>query len=106
MPRWCDTCIQPLTESGQARPCPCYFCNDCQKATLACKMGLQYCVYDGRKKENVPTAFDPARVDDVKYLFIPTAFSRCAGCMYRIKRKYYTILETRPFDEIVEDLPF
>lgn len=105
MPRWCDTCHQPLTENGQARPCPCYFCNNCPNATLACKLGEQYCVKNS-KGENVPTPFDPARVDDVKYLFIPAPFSRCAGCIHRLKEKYYTILEIKPFEEIVEDLPF
>ena len=105
MPRWCDTCNQPLTKSGQARPCPCYFCNDCPNATLACKMGNQYCVRD-IKGENVPTLFDYERVDDIKYLFIPAPYTRCAGCIHRIKVKYYNMLEIRPFEETVEDLPF
>ena len=105
MPQWEHTCSQPLTESGQARPCPCYFCNDCPNATLACKMGEQYCVKN-YKGENIPTPFIYERAEDIKYQFIPTPFTRCAGCMYWLLIKTYNILETRPFDEIVEDLPF
>lgn len=106
---WIDACHQPfevIDGVTHVRPCPCYYCNDCPNATLDCKMGKQYCVYDSYKKKNIPTPFRFELLDTVHYLHIPQVYTRCAGCIFRLKHEYYNICEVRPFKEVVEDLPF
>ena len=109
MSLWLDCCHQP-TEivDGKicARPCPCYFCNTCERATLDCKMGKQYCVRPKGSKQDVPTPFKFELLELCEYRYIPTPFTRCFACMFRLKHPFYNIFEIRPFEEIIEDLPF
>ena len=108
MPSFVGICTQPLTENGQPLPCPCRFCNDCPDATLACKNGLQYCVWDSQQKKNVPKPFDITRADDIRYLYIPMAYTRCDACIYNLNFKFYSscIGEYAPFKSEITDLPF
>ena len=103
MPRWLDCCHQP-TEivDGKicARPCPCYFCNTCERATLDCKMGKHYCVRPKGSKQDVPTPFKFELLELCEYRYIPTPFTRCFACMFRLKHPFYNIFEIRPFEEM------
>ena len=107
MPFDLNTCHQPVTKDGQPRPCPCSSCNSCERSTLDCKLGNQYCVYDNVKNKLVLTRFDSSDCDSKFFCFVPAPFSKaCKTCVYNVKLRYYNMFEYRPFDEDVSDLPF
>lgn len=109
MPSWENFCHQTTeTVNGMtcARPCPCSQCNECPKATLDCKMGKQYCVWDSYKQRAIPTPFRFDLLDKVHYLHIPQVYTRCSVCMFRLKHEMYNITEIKPFKQEIEDLPF
>lgn len=37
---------------------------------------------------------------------MPAPFKCCSICMYAVPHLTYNIFETRPFEQVVEDLPF
>ena len=107
MPSNLNTCCQPLTKDGQPRPCPCSRCNTCELATLDCKLGNQYCVYDYQAKKFTPVPFDAAKANTADYCFLHGPFEKsCLTCIHNLKLDYYNMFEFRPFTEEIEDLPF
>ena len=119
MSRWLDTCMQPVPvdDTGMAVPkrCPCSMVKSCPDCSLECLQGKKWCMFwttkSGKQRRHVYDYFLYKTLEDSEiavYTSIPTPFTCCHICMYRIKVPYYSSLlgEYKPFEETVEDLPF
>lgn len=119
MPRWLDTCTQPvpIDEDGMSHPqrCPCSQVRLCPDCTLECLQGKKWCMFwttkNGKERRQ---KYDPVLYRELEkkeyrvFTTIPAPFSSCHICMYRMKFPYYSTLlgESEPFEQIFEDLPF
>ena len=119
MPSWLDTCMQevPVDADGTAHPqrCPCNQVKSCPECTLDCLSGKKWCMFwisksgkQMRQKYSSELYRDLDKKGYKVFTTIPTPFTACHICMFRLKRPFYsTVLgEYRPFKEVVEDLPF